>query len=144
MFEFAGYQIRKANEADYERLMAWIAADADHRGRVQPEFFFKEEPGVECMVVEKDGEIKFFFRLLRALRVDIQFGPSQTKEEKAENAAVLQDGFEWLMQMAQESGFRQVTFESESRELKAFTKRRFGFKESPHELLCGIAAREAN
>lgn len=141
MFVFADYKLRLATEADRDHCAAWIEADADHRGKVTADFFIKPEKDIEKFVLEnKFGEPAFYFRQMRALRLDIQFGPAETAGDREKNREDLRHGFEWLMQMCQEFGIRQLIFKSEDAKLIHFCENRFGFQKSPKELVCGIAS----
>lgn len=140
MFTFTTYQLRPATEADRELCERWIEADPDHRGRVNADFFIKPEPGVETFVLEDaQGEV-FFFRMMRALRIDIQFGPSTSAEERERTRLALMNGFDWLKESCGSAVIRQVIFESQVVPLVRFCEKRFGFQQSSHELVCGIAA----
>jgi hypothetical protein len=138
-FKFAEYSVRKATAADHESIVQWIMCDPDHRGRVAPEFFYTDEPGIESMVLEKNGEICFFFRLSRALRIDIQFAPSETRQEKVRTGRALDDGLNWLMGMAQDAGHRQIIFESSVEHLIEFCEKRLKFQRSKNELVRHLA-----
>lgn len=140
MFTFSKYQLRPATEEDRELCERWIEADADHRGRVKADFFIKPEPGVETFVLEDaDGQV-FFFRMMRALRIDIQFGPATSPEDRERTRIALMNGFDWLKDSCRNAVIRQVMFESNVAPLVRFCEKRFGFQQSSHELLCGIAA----
>lgn len=138
-YTFEGLKLREATEADREQCEAWIAADPDHRGRVKADFFLKSSPGIECLVFEdKYGDPIFYFRQERALRIHIQFGPSETAEQIKRNVDGLAKGFAWLKERAAYSGFRQIIFQSTVQALVIFCKRRFGFAESKNELVCAL------
>lgn len=145
MFTFSDYTLRATTEDDRALCAAWIEADADHRGKVEPDFFIKQQPGIECFVLEdKHGQPVFYFRMSRPIRVDIQFGPATNRAEKKRNADALEHGFGWLKEIAAKSGYRQIIFESQSDELAFFCKARFGFHKSLTELVCDIAPPETN
>jgi hypothetical protein len=141
MYIFADYKLRETTESDRDHCAAWIAADPDHVGKVVADFFLSREPGIESFVLEdKFGEPIFYFRMTRAMRVDIQFGPAVTAEERKRNREALTHGLEWLHQMALLACIRQISFESSNPELRAFCEKRFSFESAPNELVRGIAA----
>jgi hypothetical protein len=139
---FGAYRLRLTVESDRDHCARWIEQDDDHRGMVLPEFFIRQTPGVECWVLEfaTSCEPIFYFRMSRALRLDIQFGPVTTAEEKEELMAALMEGFGWLIATSAKSGYRQIVFDSKNPALIRFCDKRFGFKKSPNELVCSMAA----
>lgn len=135
------YRLRSAiKDQDHERLARFIEADADHRGRVKPEYFYNREPGIESYAIEDASGNVVYFRITRCLRIDVQFGPSETPAQRAAIRDTLMDGFAWLIGQASRSGIRQIIFDSVSRPLIAFCKRRFRFEASPNEFVCPIPA----
>lgn len=138
MFKFSNYTLRAAEESDREHLAAWLARDPQHQDST-PDFFLKPEPGAECFVLlDRWGGVKFYFKMERALRVHIQFGPATTDEERKETREALHAGFGWLTEMGRKAGFRQIIFDSAFAPLIRFVEKRLGFKKSPNELVCGI------
>jgi hypothetical protein len=147
-YSFKNFNLREVTEADREHCEKWIAADPDHAGRVKSDFFIgeslltggtKREPGVERMVLEdKYGQPIFYFRQERALRIHIQFGPSETTADLQRNIDGMAQGMAWLKERAVYAGFRQILFQSKVQALVIFCKRRFGFAESKNELVCGL------
>lgn len=132
------YHVDLTSESERATIAEWIAADPDHRDRVNDQFFIGPEPGAQCLTLTNPQGKVFFFRLTRVLRIDIQFPPASTEEEQSRLRRGLTSGFRWLRQRAAAAGFREIVFQSESRMLKVFC-RRFGFKESPQELSCLIS-----
>lgn len=146
---FEEYRLRPVNESDRAHLQKWIDADADHKGKVAPEFFMgltpqgKPDPCIEAFLVEdRNGEPVFYFRQMRALRVDIQFGPAATAADRHRNREALTAGFQWLYSRARFSGFRQMIFQSSVAPLIRFCEKRLGFYKSDTELVRGVAAPE--
>lgn len=136
---FENYTLRPATFADRDHLAAWLHADPDHAGRVPVEFFYGPEPGAECYVLEDaQGEPVFFFKMTRALRLDIQFPPILLPEDRARVREAMQATHRWLLPQAQAAGIRQLIFRSAVRPLINFCKKRLGFHESPQELVCHI------
>lgn len=134
------YHIRPAEESERDVIAAMIEGDEDHRCQVSPETFYKKEVGRECKALtDSEGRVLFYFRLTRVLRMDIQFDCSRAEE----NQQALQDGFRWLQKQAMGAGFREIIFDSVSRPLINFCKRRFGFRQSPNELVCTFAMPKA-
>lgn len=142
--KFGAYRLRRATqEQDHDIIAKLIAADPDHNGRVKPEFFYAREPGIETFCMEDASGHPLYFRITRVLRVDIQFGPTESAEQRATTREALMDGFAWLIAQARKAGMRQVIFDSVSRPLIAFCRRRFRFEASPNEFVVGIPAPEA-
>lgn len=148
--KFGVYKVRKVGEQDRERLRQWIANDPDHRDLVSSDFFLGvtrdnhgnpiPEPGAECMVLEDSAGERFYFRISRVLRVDIQFNCAMKKDEVERNREALEEGFAWLLYKARRAGFRQMIFDSTAKFLMRFCERKFGFRKSPNELVCPISA----
>lgn len=141
-FVFSKYRWTPAGEDQRARVAEWIEADPDHRGRVAPEFFISGQPDSECLVLEDERGPILFLRMERALRIHIQFAPAVTAEDKQRTREAMLEGFPWLQQMARNSGFREILFQSTVAPLIRFCEKRFGFRRSPNELVCGIASRE--
>lgn len=125
--------VRQTTEADRAEIQAWIDRDPDHKG-MSADFFIKAEPGTECMTWEDEEGPILYFRIGRALRVDMQFDGAQ----RDRTVRALSQGFPWLTDNAAKAGFFQMIFSSLSKSLIGFCKRRFGFQESPNELICYI------
>lgn len=143
MFEFNGYKIRPATKEDLDLAAKFVEGCDDHRGRVAPEFFVTQQ-GCACFVMEDETGPIFFFRTERVMRLHIQFGPATTRDEKHRNAVALIEGFAWLCQAALKAGYQEIISETPSKELAKFSKERFGFQESPNELVCGIVPPQPN
>jgi hypothetical protein len=143
VFTFDKYRLRKAEEADRAMCQKWINEDPDHAGCVTPDFFLKQEPGAEAYLMEDENGPLFFFKMSRAIRISIQFGPSATREERDRNAEALEVGFGWLLSQAQDAVVREMIFESTVVPLIRFCENRFGFKKAPDDLVCGIAPPKA-
>jgi hypothetical protein len=140
MYTFADYKLRATTESDRAHCAAWIAADPDHAGKVKADFFLAQEPGIESLVLEdKFGEPIFYFRMTRAVRVDIQFGPSTTRQERERNQTALTLGLQWLEKLAILACIRQISFESTNPKLRTFCEYSFGFEGAPNELLRAVA-----
>lgn len=139
---FGAYRLRSSTKDDHDTIAQLIASDPDHKDRVKPEFFYAREPGIECFRLEDAGGRPIYFRITRVLRVDVQFGPPNTPDQRAATRDALLDGFAWLIGQARRAGIRQVMFDSVSRPLIAFCRRRFGFQASPNEFVCGVTAPE--
>ena len=138
--------IRHVTEEDRELLKQWIAADADHRGRVTPDFFIPPNPDTDprgsaewgkrvnsCLFSDQSGPV-LFSRFTCAMRVDIQFNPV----ERVRTALMLPKGFQWLLTQAHEAHFSQVIFDSTDARLIAFCDKNFGFKSSPNEYIARL------
>lgn len=140
MFTFQDYRLIPTTEEMREHLAAWIESDPEHRGKVHGDFFIKNDIAGEnnFALLDKNGEVVFYFKMERALRIHIQFGPASTPEERERNREGMIHGFAWLRDLAHKSGFRHLFFESSTALLIRFCTKRLGFKKSPHELLCTL------
>lgn len=139
--------VRATTEADRALIQAWIDKDPDHKG-MSAGFFINppdghkciEEPcdhceqGTECMVWEDEQGPILYYRIARALRIDMQFD----NEQRDRTTKALTQGFPWLAGQAKRAGMLQMIFSSVSKSLIAFTKKRLGFQESPNELICFV------
>jgi hypothetical protein len=114
--------------SDLPLLELSLARDEHHKG-TPTEFFI--QPGTVTKVYE-DGEGPILFvRGAKALRLDIQYVSNDDHER---NKAAMLAGFDGLAQKAKQNGFSEIIFNSNSRALKIFCKRNFGFQESDGEL----------
>lgn len=141
-YRFGAYTLRMATEADRDLLAGWIAADPFHRGKIEPDFFLKEEPGVGCYILlDGDGPL-FFFRTENSVRVHIQFGGASA-EDRARNRNAMNDGMDWLsLQLAAKSIF-EMTFDSGNPLLRSMARRRMRFVEAPEDLRRSLTAERA-
>lgn len=121
--------VRRLEESDRELMAKWTANDPDHC--YYPADWIYQGERKEKMILEDDQGPILGFRISKALRVDIQFNEA----EKKRTAQGLMEGFAWLLERAQKAGFSEVIFESKSKPLIRFCKKRFGFVESPTELV---------
>lgn len=130
------YSVRAASAEDHERLAQWMEHDPYHK-ELKPEHWYQAEAGVQCLVLQDAQETPiFFWRIRRALRIEIQFNFATPHW----NQVAMEDGMRWLAAKSQASGFRQIIFESISRPLINFCKRRLRFRSSPNELVFEIPA----
>lgn len=132
------YTLRPVTEADRERVALWISQDDDHRNRVEPGLFLTSNAGCECYAVEDGGEVVFFLRMTRVLRLDIQFGPDWTAADRARNREAMTAGFAWLRAAAAASGTHEIIFDSTVPQLVAFAAKRLDFQHAPGLLSCVI------
>jgi hypothetical protein len=134
--QFGEYTVRMATKEDRGLLERWIAADEDHRGRVPPEFFFTEEPGVGCYVLLNfHNDPVFFFRTSHVERLDVQFGPSGTREERKWNRDALSEGLDWFAAICATRGATEIIFESRNPLLRSLAIKQMGCAASQHELV---------
>lgn len=150
MFRFSDYTLRPVTLEDREHAAQWIAADPEHAGRVAPEFFVPEpeikdgrkesNPREECFLLQdKWGAPIFYFKMERAVRIHIQFGPTTTKDDRLRTMAALEAGLEWLSRSSAKAGIRQIIFSSTFAPLVRFCRKHLGFRESASELLRGVS-----
>jgi hypothetical protein len=129
------YIWREATALDRKQLELWIAADPDHAGTVEPEFFCRNAEGRECYAVEDgQGLVIFYLKLTslycgKVLQLDIQFRPHDRFARPKWTADALIDGMEWLKTATAGAGVARMTFTSTRPDLIAFAKRRLGFAE---------------
>ena len=105
-----------------------LAKDEHHQG-TEPEFF--SEPGTMCKVYEDEKSPIMFVRGTPVLRLDIQYVDNDDFER---NKTVMLERFADLAQKAAENGFKEIIFNTNSRALKIFVRRNFGFFESAGEM----------
>ena len=143
--QFGEYTVRQATAEDAALLGEWIRADADHAGRVPPEFFFEEEPGVGCYVL-LDAEKKpvFFFRTENTVRMHIQFGPSETMLQKLRNKDGMIKGLDWLAGTVAKKGITEICFESSHPALVRTARSHMGFEAMPHEMVRNLILERLN
>lgn len=126
-------------EADRALIQNWIDGDPDHKGIsadfwLQPMRFAENNPGpaVENCVMFRDPQGSVFaVRMEMALRLHIQFDCTQPERTQA----ALLEAFPWFKERAKKAGFSEIVFESVSRPLINFCRRRFGFRRSENELV---------
>lgn len=134
-FQFGDYSVRPVNPADRERLAAWIAADPAHSAQgIDASFFLDEEPGVGCYVLEDAAGPVFFFRTSNVVRLDVQFGPSESDEERQRNRDALFEGTDWFAAVCAQRGATEIVFESGSQLLRRAAVQRMGFEPLAGEL----------
>jgi hypothetical protein len=146
MYKFSEYTLRPVTLEDREHAARWIAADPEHAGKVEPEFFVNPEPEAECfLLLDRWGEPIFYFKMERAVRVHIQFGPTAaTKADRLRTMAALGAGLNWLERSSAKAGIRQIIFSSTFQPLIRYCKNKLGFRESASQLLRGVSiTREA-
>lgn len=119
---------RFLQESDLTLLELSLAKDEYHKG-TPAEFF--NQCGTVTKVYEDESGPVLFVRGAKALRLDIQYVSNDDTER---NKAVMLEGFESLIQKARDNGFTEVIFNTNSRALRIFCKRNFGFKDSEGEL----------
>src|SRR4051812_21095854 len=127
MYKFSEYTLRPVTLEDREHAAQWIAADPDHAGRVSPDFFVNPEPEAECFLLQdKWGEPIFYFKMERAVRLHIQFGPTANKDDRLRTMAALEAGLNWLERSSAKAGIRQIIFSSTFAPLVRFCQKHLG------------------
>lgn len=129
--------VRRAEEADREKLNLFIAADPDHVGKSQAQFWIDQGAGVESLVFndgaeEKPGPTDIFVRFTMVARLDVQFPPNADRGARMAIGQLMKNGMPWLMAELKKRGIREVVFDSKSPGLIAMCKR-FGFEVKPDE-----------
>jgi hypothetical protein len=147
--QFAGLTLRPVEAHDRPALESWIEQDEAHRECVSADFFMGlDENGqpdgrATCYVIQDaDGEI-FYIRLSRASRVNIQFAPEASREQRERNRDALIKGMAFLEGLLCDAGAEEWIFETKTPALRAMALKRMGFVESPRELRRVIPSPEA-
>lgn len=126
-FMFGPYKVRPVGEHDRPFLAQLIAADEYHRNRMTPDYFLERRPREEGWALEnREGRVVLYFKLSTVIRLAVQFGA----EERRENRAAMIAGTDWIEGMLRASGFGELVFDTEGPELKRFAERRLGFAEA--------------
>ena len=112
--------LRKATEEDLQRFKECLAADPDH-GEQDPDAW--TAPPGEFMVFFDENGNRVFARIERVLKVSMQHDPGCRKRN---TAAIIHNGFHWLLGRARENGFSEVIFESRAPRLIRFLGKLFG------------------
>ena len=147
---FSGYTIRPANlphtvtagkklyaDRDLRLAIEWTAADPDHRGKIDPEFWLEQRPGMDSVLVEDSQGPVFFFKaqlLDQTARnhgpiaqIFIQFMPCATEEDRERTRHALMQGTAWLAPVLEQSGAEEMFFDTRQPKLIAFCQKRLGF-----------------
>lgn len=119
---------RLFEDADLPLLELSLSRDEHHKG-TEPEFF--KQYGTITKVYEDENGPILFVRGAKALRLDIQYVDNDDSER---NKKAMIEGFPALIAKAKAHGFSEVIFNTNSRALRVFCKRNFGFAESDGEL----------
>lgn len=133
-FKFLGYELRPTQSTDIDLARAWTKADPAHDGKIAPEFWLRQDKGVDGYVLsDGEGEI-LFLQMHRAVRFYIQFSPATTRAARER----LRDGMKFGMQFLAASlgavGMQEVIFDTASQMLARFVTRNLSFREAPGTL----------
>jgi hypothetical protein len=122
---------RSVSEHDRETLNKYIAADSDHAGRCNADFWLpaKEKDSTARFVMEDSLGPTIYCRGENVLRLHIQFCDS-----KMRNARALTEFIPLIEADARKHGFTQIIWDSVSPDLIRFAER-FGYRKSEHEIL---------
>jgi hypothetical protein len=143
-YHFREYTLRPATEADRDLATTWTAADPWHANTTPPDFWLDQAIGLESYILEDAEGPVFFFRMTRAVRLDIQFPPEDPHDDMRKRVRDgLREGFGWLAAVLALSGVHQVIFKSENPELIRSAEKRLGFVPSPGEFVHDFVARKA-
>jgi hypothetical protein len=136
LFQFGPYCVREATIEDHDLIAQWIARDPEHVAKqIQPEFFYRNEPGVGCyLLLDAQGPI-YFWRTSNVVRLDSQFGPSDTPEQRERNREALVSGMDWLAGQCGTRGATEILFESVAPLLRRLAIQRMGCEAMPGELV---------
>ena len=135
LFHFGEYTILRAGPGDKLLIKQWIAADPTHAGVFEPSFFFEEEPGVGCYLVRDQTGPLFFLRTANTVRVNIQFGPSHTEQERNRNRVALQKGLDWMAAVCASRGASEIVFDSKNKLLRVLAIHGMGFEARMDDLV---------
>jgi len=130
-------KFRKTAEADRKKLEEWIAADPDHQGRGNPEFWLPQDPAskIQTFAVQDEHGDVFFVRGENCLRLHIQFAPAS---EKRRLAKAISEFTEQISGSARHLKYTEIIFESVFKPLVRFLSKR-GFRSSPNEYVKDVA-----
>lgn len=143
VYHFHGYTLRPATSEDILMSTAWTAADPWHANTTNPEFWLDQSPGIESYILEDAEGPVFFFRMTRAVRLDIQFPPEPPEGDTRKRVRDgLREGFGWLAAVLALSGVHEVIFKSENPELIRSAEKRLGFRYSKGELVHELEVRK--
>ncbi len=120
---------RPVLESDRAKLAEWIAADPDHAGKCDPDFWLKPEDGVRLFVVQDEVGDVFFVRGENLLRLHLQFCPVS---ERKRLAKAIDEFTPLIAHGARKQHYKQLIFESVFKPLIRFLSKR-GFHSSPAE-----------
>jgi hypothetical protein len=140
-YKFGKYKLRPATDADTLMAARWVSADPWHATTTKPDFFLSKEKGIESYVLEDETGPVFFFRMMRVVRLDIQFMPEAEDAEHERTRDGLIEGVNWLTAALAIGGVHQIMFQSENPLLIRSAEKRLGFTRSPHELVREIFSR---
>jgi hypothetical protein len=107
-------------------IAAWMAADESHHA-YSPDLFFKEDSET-FIFMDEQGPI-LIVNVARALRAFVQFAPNEARRTRV----ALPEAFGFVKKSAKEAGFRELIFDSVSKRVIAFCKKRLGFSEVQHD-----------
>ncbi len=141
----SGWRLRPLIPNDASMLREWIAADPNHAGRFDAEWWLQKDsltvrraaagepvPIVEnYLAVDKEGPL-LFLRCSNAMRLEVQFSPLA----EFRIATTLGAGMPWLANEARKRRYAQIIYESRSARMVRFLER-IGFRETSTEhVLC--------
>lgn len=111
-------------ESDRELLASSLSKDEHHKDTTKPDFFYA--PGTVTKVYEDEQGPVCFARCTKVLRLDIQYADNDAHRR---NLNVMTKGFDSLVRKAQDNGYTEICFQSNSPLLKKFCIQRLGFVE---------------
>lgn len=118
---------RPTTNTDKNKIVEWIAADPDHAGKSEAEFWLPDKD-VSCFAVEDELGAVFYVRAETVMRLHIQFAPNQ----RARTARAIDEFTPWIAAAGTKKGCKQMLFESVFAPLVRFLEKR-GFRHSPDE-----------
>jgi hypothetical protein len=143
LYTFSGYTLVPASRNFLSKAKEWTAADEHHSETTSGDFWVNtgrnNNPAVERYVLlDTAGEPVFFFRMTRAIRIDIQFAPGQERSDLVRNSRALICGFSWLRWICQKSHIGQMIFQTANAPLRRFCERKLGFHMTSGECVFGM------
>lgn len=143
-FRFGRYTLRPAGAGVWDHRLAreWTAADRDHAGRVDPEFWTEQSLGRDSwLLIDHSGPLLFFKLIVIQQPTDdqggtveahMQFAPEPEGEEEKKLLELrtiggLTEGLRWLERVLTQSRIDAIFFDSTSETLVAFSVRKLGF-----------------
>lgn len=132
---------RHVCEADRARLEESIALDPEHRGQCTADYWLSEKdkdgnnvPGIQFFAVEDNEGTIGYIRAENVVRIRAQFCPQSGRERLAKGIDEFMKSFK---RVSENSGYRQIVFNSTFAPLVRFLRKR-GFHSDSNEQICDL------
>lgn len=129
-FYFGAFKLRPAIIADFDRAVAWNAAEPRHSDRTGGEFWIEQTMTSNSFVLEDNRGTVFYFKMTMQSKteiwINIQFGPIAEVGRHRVMDGLIQ-GFAWLQKELLRIGYKVIYFNSKDQGLIYFCQRKIGF-----------------